>query len=246
MFKSICRDLNLIDWAALFSLKKVYQFVDLFYEAVWQCFDSHVPQLRVNNNVTFPWDSECLHVLKNRSTEAAKKMKRSLSNLNIDNCDGERLRTKFSAGRSEYQSVFNSDYGDFRKGVEAAIKTDPKSFFQYVSSLFPFPWSRPDHSSYLRFYRKTSPLWHKSSKMGRETLLPIIVASQSFLLSPNYSSFWSVGLCTKTSDAWFLKASTDACKGARRWRISSNTHPSSFFFYSFEHFNFEYKFQIII
>jgi hypothetical protein len=32
--ESICRDLDLIDWAALFSLKKVDQCVDLFYEAV--------------------------------------------------------------------------------------------------------------------------------------------------------------------------------------------------------------------
>lgn len=135
--ESISQELNLIDWAGLFSCKKVDQCVDLFYDVVWSCFDRHVPKSRASRNATFPWDSKCLRVLKNKSNSAAKKMKRSesacLLNPNIDNCECERLRTEFSAARSEYQLVFHSEYDDFRKGVEDSIKSDPKTFFQYVN-----------------------------------------------------------------------------------------------------------------
>jgi hypothetical protein len=34
---------------------------------------------------------------------------------------------------SEYQYVFNIEYDDYRIDIEGSIKTDPKTFFNYVN-----------------------------------------------------------------------------------------------------------------
>jgi hypothetical protein len=135
--ESISQELNSIGWASLFSCKRVDICVDLFYDVVWRCFDRHVPKSRSRCNITLPWDSKCLRILKNKSNSTAKKMKRSesqcLSNPSIDDCECESLRTAFCTARSEYQSAFHDAYDDYRKRIESSIKIDPKTFFKYVN-----------------------------------------------------------------------------------------------------------------
>jgi hypothetical protein len=136
-FDSICEELNTIQWSGLFSCKSVDQCVNLFYDLVWRCFDRHVPKLRSNLNVAAPWDSKCLHSLKNKANSAAKKMKQSerhcLLNSSVNECECENLKAAFATARSEYQTAFNNAYDNYRIGIEESIKNDPKIFFKYVN-----------------------------------------------------------------------------------------------------------------
>jgi hypothetical protein len=78
-----------------------------------------------------------LNGLKNKITKAAKKMKKSkrrcMVDDNISECDCERLRGDFTALRSTYQERHGFAYDDYRIGIKEEIKTNPKSFFRFVS-----------------------------------------------------------------------------------------------------------------
>jgi hypothetical protein len=74
--------------------------------------------------------------LKNKTTKAAKKMKKSERRYMVDDdiseCGCERLRGDFTALRSTYQERHGFAHYHYRIGIEEEIKTDPKSFFGHV------------------------------------------------------------------------------------------------------------------
>jgi hypothetical protein len=133
---SIIQDLRSIEWTGLFSCKKVDQCVDIFYDVVENILNKNVPQSRSKRNLKLPWHSNNVHVLKNRSNLAAKKLKQSkircLTNPLIDECACENLRGEFVAARSELQFVSKKNYNAYCENVEKSIKSDPKAFFKFV------------------------------------------------------------------------------------------------------------------
>jgi hypothetical protein len=74
----------------------------------------------------------------------------------------------------EYQMVFNSEYDDFRKGVEAAIKSDPKTFFQYVN----LKKNRVGLPSVKNFENKTASLNEEKCEMFAEFIQRTYTADQ--------------------------------------------------------------------
>jgi hypothetical protein len=114
---SIIQDLRSIEWTGLFSCKKVDQCVDIFYDVIEIFFNKNVPQSRSKRNSKLPWHSKNVHVLKNRSNLAAKKLKQSeiccLTNPLIDECTLKipmlicvQTSTQICVGPSEHKFVF--------------------------------------------------------------------------------------------------------------------------------------------
>jgi hypothetical protein len=110
--------------------------VDLFYETVWTCFESHVPTRYSGCEQKLPWMTRELSSLKNNKAEASKKSKhiekRGLKDDAIDNSECKRLREKFVSLREEFQQQHGRAFNDYRARIEGPIKSDPKTFFGYV------------------------------------------------------------------------------------------------------------------
>jgi hypothetical protein len=103
---------------------------------VWRSLEKNVPRSKAKQNKKIPWNSKALHILKNKSNSAAKKMKQSealcLSDPGINECNCERLRNEFDVARSEYKLVSRNSYEHYRENLESSIKTNTKAFFKYV------------------------------------------------------------------------------------------------------------------
>jgi hypothetical protein len=96
--EAIIDELGLVDWHGLFSRKGVDLCVDLFYDAIWTCFERFVPRTSTCCAQKLPWVTRELNGLKNKTTKAAKKMKKSERRGMVD--ADIRLRGNFTALRS--------------------------------------------------------------------------------------------------------------------------------------------------
>jgi hypothetical protein len=133
---AIVDELDAVDWCNLFSGRGVDQCVDLFYEKVWSCFERNMPTKYSGCEQKLAWITRELTSLQNNKAKASKKSKDSKNccpkNDAIDSCECERLREKFVSLREEYQQQHGHAYDDYRAKIEEAIKSDPKTFFEYV------------------------------------------------------------------------------------------------------------------
>jgi hypothetical protein len=133
---AIVDKLDAVDWCTLFSGRGVNQCVDLFYETVWSCFETHVPTRNSGCEQKLPWMTRELTRLKNNKAKASKKSKdskeRCLKDDTIDNCECERLREKFVSLRDEYQQQHGRAYDDYRARIERGDQERSEDLFGCV------------------------------------------------------------------------------------------------------------------
>jgi hypothetical protein len=91
--EAITDELGLVDWHGLLSRKEVDLCVDISYDVIWSCFEKFVPRTSTRCAQKFPWVTQKLNGLKNKTTKANKKMKgserRCMVDDDISECDCE-------------------------------------------------------------------------------------------------------------------------------------------------------------
>jgi hypothetical protein len=81
--------LSAVDWLDLLRSDCVYECVQKFYDAIYECFELYVPKCIVRDSIVkYPWFDRELHNVDNNRTKAHKSLKK-LKQFMIARCPNQ-------------------------------------------------------------------------------------------------------------------------------------------------------------